>query len=147
MATPVGTRAIIAEALDYTLGTLVLDPVRRIAQRNRGFEPIVDEIYLKPTFMPARSDYVGVGTTSERFIGLYQVNVVGPDDKNPVIHDNVADAVAAHFKGLKITRNSKLIRIGVTTGDATGGTPYVSAEIIANGWRTIPVTIPWWCDD
>lgn len=142
-----GRRASIFEALDFTLRQIVLSPTRRIAIRNVKFTPVADEIYLVPSMLPARSDFVGVGTNIERNIGLFQVNIVGPTEKNAIDQDEVADAVCEHFKtNYKINRNGVLVRIGVTTGSTGGGVPYVSPEIVADGWRTLPVTIPWWCD-
>lgn len=144
MATPVGKHAIISEALDYRLSTLVTSPVCRIAHRSASFAPTIGETYLRPNYLPNATDYGAVGSTLRRHVGLYQVDVVGPVNVGPVPQLEIVDAVIEWFVAQTIARNSLRIRIG--TYDGNPGVPYPSPELIDGGWRTIPITIPWWCD-
>lgn len=144
MTTPVGKHSIISEALDYRLNSISLSPSRRIANLGDSFQPVVGEIYLRPSYLPNRSDYAAVGTTLRRHTGLYQVDVVGPTNQGNIPQIEVVDSVIEWFAGQIISRNSLHIRIG--SYDGSGGVPYPSPELNAGGWRTIPITIPWWCD-
>lgn len=136
----------IAEALDYKLSTLTLSPVRRVSWRNLPFTPVTNEIYLKPFYMPAGSNYAAIGADLRRHIGLYQVNVVGPVGVTPVTQDAIADLIVEHFVNQTISRNGLLVRIGVITGSSGNSVPSPAPEIIVDGWRTIPITVPWWLD-
>jgi hypothetical protein len=49
--TIIGNNAAIAEALDWQLSQLILNPQRRVAWRNLILTPNVGEIYLRPSFM------------------------------------------------------------------------------------------------
>lgn len=144
MTTPVGKHAIISEALNYRLSTLVLNPVRRVAWPDESFAPIVGEIYFEPSYIPNRTDFGEVGGTLRRHRGLYQVDVKGPEDKGPVPQLEIADLIIEHFVSQIIVRNGASIRIG--SFDGSSAVPYPAPELIVNGWRTIPITIPWWCD-
>ena len=144
MATPVGKHAIISEALGYRLSLLVMVPERRVAYPNISFSPIEGEIYLRSAYLPNQSDFGAVGSNLRRHVGLYQVDVVGPTNAGPVPQLEVVDAVIEHFVGQNIVRNSKTIRIGAF--DGSSGVPSAAPELIQDGWRTIPITIPWWCD-
>jgi len=144
MATPVGKNAIILEALGYKLSTLVLSPTRRVAWPDLTFTPLVNEIYLRPRFLPGRSNFGAVGSTLRRHVGIYQVDVCGPPTKGSIPQMEVVDAVIEHFVSQVIVRNNASIRIG--SYDGSSGVPYQSPELLEGGWRTIPITIPWWCD-
>lgn len=147
--TIVGQNAAIGETLDYWLSTLDVSALSisapRVAWRNLAFTPILGETYLRPAILPANSDYGSVGTNMRRHIGLYQVNVVGPIAVSAVPQDQIADAIVELYINQAISRNGILVRIGKTDG-GINGIPYVSSELTVGGWRTVPVTIPWWCD-
>lgn len=144
MATPVGNQAIIREALDYWLSTLVTEPPSRVAWPNLTFKPSMNEVYLSPSYLPNRTDWGGVTTAFRRHRGIYQVSVRGPVDVGPIPLAEIADKVIELFTAQNIVRNGITVRIG--SFDGTEGVPYQSPELIAGGWRVIPVTIPWWAD-
>lgn len=139
-----GKTARIFEALNYRLSTLTLSPTRRVAWPNLSFVPVVGEIYLKPAHLPVRADYAAVGTVMRRHTGLYQVSVFGPVNVTPVTQDEIVDLIVEHFAAQTITRNSQTVRIGRVDGESS--VPTVAPELIEEGWRQVPITIPWYCD-
>jgi hypothetical protein len=145
--TIVGKNTGISEALNYHLSQLALSPTRNISWPNLSFTPSAGEIYLEPTFIPNRANYIGLNTSIRRISGLYQINVFGPTKVSPVPQDEIADLVVEHYLGARINRNNVLVRVGLSDGGGSGsGVPYASPAIIADGWRMVPVTVPWWCD-
>jgi hypothetical protein len=141
-----GNTTRIENALLYRLSTLVLDPVRRIAQPGDSFTPIVGEIYLAPGVLWNRSERGEIGgSAARRHIGILQVNVRGPAlSASPEPLAEVADAIIEWFDLQVVTRNSVTVRIGSFTGGP--GVPWRGGVIIDAGWALIPVSIPFWCD-
>lgn len=144
--TTTGKTASIGNALNYQLAQLTLSPARRIAWPNASFTPVANEIYLRPRFMPNRTDHAAVGVNApSRHRGIYQIEVVGPArTPAPETQDEVVDAVIEHFKGQTIARNGVRVRIG--SFDGSPGIPYRGSSLTVKGWAEIAVTIPWWCD-
>lgn len=145
MATPVGKNSIIREALDYRLSTLVLSPVRRVFYEGSVSAPATGEICLVTHYMPNGTDFGSVGANApRRHRGIYQIDVKGPTNGGPIPQSEVVDAVIEHFISQYITRNGLTVRIG--TFDGGPSVPSAAPELTENGWTTIPVSVPWWCD-
>lgn len=155
-----GKLTSIEESLNYFLSTLVLSPTRRIAFPGDTFEPIANEIYLRPSFIPNRTDFGGVGVGApRRHAGLYQVDVVGPVNVGVVTQSEIGDLIIEFFIQKVIIRNGIRVRIGAFDGNTS--LPYRSPALVGGsnqafgtsnrsvkelGWFVVPVTIPWWCD-
>lgn len=144
--TVTGKTASISDALSDRLRQLTLSPPRRVAWPGMVFTASVGEIYLEPRLLPNTTDFGAVGVNApRRHRGLYQVTVYGPAiAASPEPQDEIVDRVIEHFVAQTITRNGVTVRIG--SFDGSPSVPYPSSALIAKGWRSVAVTIPWWCD-
>jgi len=119
----------IQAALDNRLNTI--SGGYDIAWPNVPYEPTANETYLRPTFLPAATEQVGLGDTGlDRTDAIYQVDVfTGAGSGRTAIPDSVAD----HFKrGTTLTYNGTNVRIsGVSILPAT----------IDGSWQIVPVSI------
>lgn len=138
-----GKTTSIGEALDWWLHELVLDPVRRIAERNQRFEPLIGEIYFRPTVLHARPDVGDIGSAMRRYRGIYQIAIFGPPNGGAITQDEVADLVQEHFVQ-QVLRRTVNVRIG--SPDGSPSLPWRVSESTVKGWRNTPVNVPWWCD-
>lgn len=142
---PSGNTGKIENALLYKLGALTLDPTRRVAWPDDDFTPVTGEIYLTPGVLWNNSERGEIGTGAAiRHRGIFQVILRGPQIGSPSTDANVADLIIAHFDRATITRNAVTVRIG--SFDGGRAVPWRGAAIPENGWRMIPVSIPFWCD-
>lgn len=141
-----GTTTSIEDALLWHLSVLVLAPVVPVAWPDIPFTPVVGTPYLEPTVLPNKTDFAGVGVGSpHRHFGLLQVNVHGPQGQGSAPTSEIADQIMEHFApDTVIARNGVRVRIGAFDGGTA--VPYRSQGFNGNGFRVIPVTIPYWCD-
>lgn len=139
------TASIEKTLLDY-LATLVTVPAFAVAWPNLGYEPVPGSSYLRASVLPNQTDLAGVGPgAAERHVGLFQVLVNGDENVGSAAVSDVADQVRTFFKtGTVIAGNGVRVRIGSYNG--SNGVPWVSQGFNENGFRVIPVTIPYWCD-
>lgn len=143
---PVGKTASIEDAMLYHLSLLVLTPAVPIAAANLAFAPTLGQPYLEVSFLPNQTDRAGVGINApRRHRGLLQVTVYGKEFDGSLPTSEIADSVIEHFApDTVIDRNGVRVRIGSYDGSAS--VPYRSQGFNDDGWRIVPVTIPWWCD-
>lgn len=140
-----GKTAAIAEALRFHLGEKAFDPVLPIAWEGMKYTPTTGETYLAPSVLPNRTDLGAVGANApRRFLGLFQVVVCGPMHGSPTTLEDIADELIEHFRNALIERNSVRVRVG--SFNRSPSLPWQSPAIIDNGWRRVPVTVPWWSD-
>lgn len=141
-----GITASIENALLTFLGTLVTTPACEIAWPGLPYQENVGTSYLRPSVLPNRPDLAGVGVgAAERHYGLFQVLVHADTALGAVTASEIADQVRTHMKlGTVIDANGVRVRIGTFNGG--NGVPWVSQGINTNGFRVVPVTIPYWCD-
>ena len=140
-----GATTRIEKALLDKLRLLTLSPVRRVAWPGMSFVPVIGEIYLAPGILWNTSERGEVGSqAARRHVGIFQVNVRGPAIGNPETDAEIADLIIEHFDREVISHNSVLVRIGSFTGGRA--VPWRGGAITDDGWRLIPVSIPFWCD-
>lgn len=142
---PTGNTTRIEDALFFRLGQLMLTPTRRIAWPGSSFTPVVGEIYLAAGVLWNRIDRSEIGSAAAaRHVGIFQVNVRGQAIGSPATDAEVVDAIINHFDRQTITHNSVTVRIGSFDGGRSA--PWRGGAIADDGWRMIPVSIPFWCD-
>lgn len=132
--------AKIAELLMWKLSTLVLSPVYPIAWPNEEFNPPIGKRYLQPTFLPNRTQSVGLDSgSSDDYTGLFQVSVFGPTQPDfPGIIGivDVAGAVVEHFpKFVPIFRNG--IKVVVSNK------PWATEPMDLSDRNMVAVTVPY----
>ena len=142
---PVGNSSKIENTLYYHLGQLTLVPTRNIAWPDINYTPVEGEIFLEPSVLWNNTDLAEIGTgAADRYVGILTVGVKGPVVVDSLPEKEVADSVIAHYNRTVITRNSITVRIGSFVGG--NNVPWRGASFTDNGWRIIPVSIPFWCD-
>jgi hypothetical protein len=145
VATGIETR--ITEALHAHLADLVLTPPLPIAWPNIAFDPIIrtegpDGVplgwYLRANEVVLPTEAIALRDGSNRYRGLFQVDVVFPIDIGLTVPREVASAICAHFKrGTKRYRES--VRVEIVRP------PYASTALKDAPGMMIPVTIPYQC--
>jgi hypothetical protein len=140
-----GNTAKIERALRYRLSTLTLSPTRRFADEGQNFTPIKGEIYLDPGTLWNPSERGEIGARApRRHVGIYQVALYGPASGNPETETEIADLIIEWFDRQVITLNGVTVRVGSFDGGRS--VPWRGSAIVQDGWRLIPVSIPFWCD-
>lgn len=142
---PTGKLTIIQEALDYFLSTISMTGINGIAVKGATFQPVVDTIFLRSSFLPNRTQLGELGTgAARRHVGLFQVDVRAFEIANPLAQTQIVDRVIDHFWRQTISRNGLIVRIG--SFDGAHSVPFPSPEYEDAPWTVIPVTVPWWAD-
>lgn len=132
MATGIGGH--IEAALNAHLLTLTLAPPLPVVSQNRTFAPPRDGWYLRANSIGLPPDWWAITKGSSRYTGLFQVDVVFPENVGMVKPRDVAAAVAAHFKrGTSLV--SGPVRVNITRP------PYDGPVLENAGGFMIPVTI------
>lgn len=139
----VGKLSGIEDALNFRLSQLVLVPVRRVAWPSISFIATIGELYLEPSFMPNRSQVAEIGLM-RRHVGIYQIIVRGPINTDLAPLTEIADLIIEHFFDVTIVRNGLTVRVGSFDGGQS--LPYRMSAFPNEGWRALPVTVPWYCD-
>lgn len=129
-----GRFAEIQTALDERLATLSDAPA--IAWENVRFEPVEGVAWIRPTNLPGGASSIGLeNTSSNRTLGIYQVDVFTPAQQGPGAALALADRIAALFpKGQRITSGNSAVVLGVPAQDP--GEP-------GGAWYRIAVLIPY----
>ena len=140
-----GNTTRIERALLTRLASLTLSPARPIAWPGASYTPTVGTIYLAPSILWNSSERGEIGSAAaRRHVGIFQVNVRGPAIGNPETDAEIADRIIEHFDRQVITLNSITVRIGSFNGGRA--VPWRGQAIPDDGWRLIPVSIPFWSD-
>lgn len=105
-----------------------------IAWENSGYTPSPDRAFLQCAMLPATTQNPWMGVTSDRLVGIYQINVFGVQDEGPGPAEATADAIIALFPRGAMTQNGVTINIDYTPSRARG----INDE---NGFFFIPVRI------
>lgn len=109
-------------------------PVLPVAWENTTYTPSPNTAFLQCAMLPAPTANPWMGVTSERLLGIYQINCYGVQDTGPAATEAVADALIALFPRGGITQNGKTINIDVTPSRVKGLNDQ-------NGFFFIPVRI------
>lgn len=113
MATYVETK--IERALIGHLGALTLTPALPIAFPNSAFDQTTTgkDGYLRATHVPNTVSQITLGDLGKnRFLGIFQIDVMWPKNTGYVTSGEIAGAVAAHFKrGTDIALDGITVRI------------------------------------
>lgn len=98
----------IQAALDGRLNTL--SGGYDVAWPNTKFEPQASQTFLSPSFLPATTSQVTLGSSGrDETTGIYQIDVVYPAGTG---RSSIPDAVADHFKrGTVLSYNSVKVRV------------------------------------
>jgi len=128
--------ADIREAFETRINAYALahTPQLPIAWENTTYTPSPDVMYLQCAMLPAPTQNPWLGVTSQRLVGIYQVNVYGVQDAGPADAEKVADALIALFPRGGMTQNGLTINIDYTPTRAKGMNDQ-------NGFFFIPVRI------
>jgi hypothetical protein len=126
----------IREAFETRIQTFAAaqTPAIPVAWENVGFRPSPDIAYLRCAMLPALTQNPWLGVTSNRLVGIYQINVYGIQDEGPGGAEAIADALIALFPRGGMTQNGKTINIDYTPTRAKGMNDQ-------NGFFFIPVRI------
>lgn len=131
--------ALIRKALLGRLATLPVSPALPVVDaENTPFKPKVGEAYLEAVFIPNETNTVFVGDRDpKQYQGFLQVTVVTPRLKPPVDPFEVAGTIISHYrKGTRLSGGP-----GVTVRILRE--PWASQPIPDEGWRRVPVSIPY----
>lgn len=141
-----GKGASIEDALFTHLALLVTTPATLVAWPDLPFAPDIAAPYLEPFVLPNQTDLAGLGTgAARRHFGLLQVTVRAGEGTGAATTSQIADQIIEHFApDTVISANSIRVRIGAFNGGPA--VPYRSQGFNENGYRVVPVTIPYWCD-
>jgi len=95
--------------------------------------------WLRTTFMPAPTATLPIGSGSDQYYGLMQIDVFYGQNSGEYAPGRIASAVIDYFKrGTVLTKDGFTVRIHKR--------PYRGPMIIdGSGWVQIPVTIPYQC--
>ena len=70
-----------------------------LALENTSYTPIIGEMYLRPTILPASTDQAGISPASlEDHLGVYQIDIIAPLGTGKSQVNEQSDLVAKHFK-------------------------------------------------
>lgn len=94
-------------------------PVLRIAYELTPFAATATETYLADHHLPASTQDPSLGVRHQRFIGVYQIDVIAPGTINPVTLRTLADAIAAHFPRGTVLQGAG-IRVSIDSTPARG---------------------------
>lgn len=119
--------ADISSALDKHLDELSVPT----AWENRSFEPVVGQLYVRQTLLPANTEQSSYNSSDEH-LGLYQIDVIAPTGKGKGEATQQADLIADKFKSRQtLVYNGVSVRItGVSRGNGS----------VSDGWYIVPVT-------
>lgn len=95
--------------------------------------------WLRATFLPAPTATLPVGSGSDQYYGLMQLDVFYGAGAGEYAPGRIASSLIAYFaKGTVLTKDGFTVRINKR--------PYRGPMIIdGSGWAMIPVTIPFQC--
>jgi len=120
-------------ALDKHLNAMANLP--SIARENSEYRPVEGVLYIRPTYLPARADPVGIANTdSIRTVGLYQIDVFAPlgGGVGPAL--TVADDIAEHFsRGARLVNGDTAVVLGI---------PARESARPSGAWLMVSVLIP-----
>ena len=116
-------------ALDGRLATL--SGGYSIAWPNTKFEPEANQTFLSPSFLPAGTEQVGLGSTGkDETNGIYQIDVVYPAGSG---RSTIPDSVADHFKrGTVLSYNGLNVRIRSVS---------IDPAVTEGAFHFVPVTV------
>lgn len=128
-------RNVIHRALATHLQANFSQPTK-IAWENTKYITTPEEIWFEEIFLPNDTTQATLGTsgTQEDF-GLYQINVIVPENTGTIEADNFIDELTSIFKiGTSIIKDGETIYIEKSTP---------SQGIEQDNWYVIPFTISW----
>jgi Bacteriophage related domain of unknown function len=126
---------LIESALNAKLDTLNLPT----SWENKSFDPIIDTLWIRPTFIPGQSKAAAIGVNAQdRITGIYQVDVFAPADVGVYDGGQQVSAVMTAYK-----RGTALIYSGVTVKITK---VWRSTARPGPDWYQIPVIVEWQAD-
>lgn len=139
MATYIQTK--IFNALAAKLESLAFIPEINVCWPNVNFEPPTDGTgYIRAQLFPATAEQTTLGTDGQnRHTGIFQVDVIWPENKGLSEPTEIAGAIANHFKrGTLLTTDSIALRIDQP--------PLVRGIIVDGGTIQIPIDVRYTVD-
>ena len=139
MATYIQTK--IFNALATKLAALTFSPALPIAWPNVNFTPPdANTGYIRAQLFPATAEQTTLGTDGQnRHTGIFQVDVIWPENQGLTAPTEKAGAIADHFKrGTLLTTDSIALRIDQP--------PLVRGIIVDGGTIQIPIDVRYTVD-
>ena len=109
------------------------NPVIPVAYEGLPFQiPTIGDRYAEVFLLPASTFNPTVDGSRKREVGIFQVNLYVKDGKGTGQLNSLVDSLVAFFPVVPKTGNVSIER-----------TPSVSVGMTMNGWRSVPVSIPY----
>ena len=127
------SNTVIRSELEQRLQTWAnsFNPVIPIAWEGVAFQ-LPSERYLQPFMIPAATTNPSVDGSRKRYTGIFQVNVYVKDGKGTKAINELCDSLINYFPVIPKSGNVSIEQ-----------TPSVSNGIALDGWRVVPVSIPY----
>lgn len=136
---PTHIEALIADALFRHLSTLSLSPALQIAWQGTSYDPPSDGgAYLRASYIPNTVDTATISRWDRRY-GIFQVDVMWPENKGVIPAAEVAGQIADHFPRdtTKLTAGTSTVKIYRT--------PVIGSALPDPPRMMIPVSVYYEC--
>ena len=125
--------SMVRSELEQRLSTWAnsFNPVIPVAWENVAFE-LPDDQYVQPFLIPATTINPTVDANRKRYIGIFQINVYVKSGGGTKKINELVDSLINYFPVVPKTGNVSIEQ-----------TPYSSVGTTVDGWRVVPVSIPY----